>query len=144
MVVRMESTLKNIQSYMMASARFRDVTIGEPFGAPQTLHAALMLDNYAIPEVTLTNIIELRTIMIRLYAKAIEESREKTELLMDAAVSEVYEDFLGDVTMSNTIREVWPTGISTRFGFSTVDSTIFRIADITIPLIIDDSAELAR
>ena len=140
--MKMRAPLQAIQSHLKASARFRSVTIGEPFGPPEGLHAALMLESYAIPEVTLTGTIERRTITIRLYVAAIEESRESTEFVMDDAVSEVIEDFLGDIDLEGV--EIHPVGLTVRFGFQTISNKLYRIADISLPLTVYDSATLTR
>ena len=142
MVVKMKGPMQAIQSHLKASGRFRAVTVGEPFKPPEGLHAAIMLESYAIPEVTLNSTIERRTVIIRLYVAAIEESREAIEFAMDDAVSEIIEDLLGDIELAGV--EVAPVGLTVRFGFQTIGQKIYRIADLSLPVTIYDSAALSR
>lgn len=144
MAVKLKAPMQAIQSFLQASARFRAVTIGEPFAPPEGLQCAILLESYAIPQLTLASTIERRTLIIRIYTAASEESREATEFLLDDAVSEVIESFLGDFDLGGAIRNIEPTGITCRFGFQTIQQQLYRIADISLPMTVDDSATLRK
>ncbi len=144
MVVKLKGPMQAIKSFLAASGRFRAVTIGEPFSPPEGLACAVLLESYEIPMLTLASTIEKRTVIVRIYVAATEERREDIEFLLDDAVSEVIAAMLGDFDLGGDIREIDPTGITVRFGFQIIAQQQFRVADISLPMTVDDSATLAK
>ena len=145
MVVKLKSTLQALQGFLQASGRFQAVTIGEPKDPPDGVHGAIFLADYGMPMVMLNGgSVERRTVTVRIYINALREPRGDIEFLMDDIVSELLEDFCGDYDLGGTVRDIKPTEITTRFGYQTVGQVLYRIADITLPMTVDDSATFAK
>lgn len=143
MAVSLRATLQNLQSKLQAGGRFASVSIGEPMDPPNSPHAAIMLRRYENISTTLSGTIERRTVTIRVYSKAFNDPLGDTEFLMDSIVSEVTEDVWGEFDLGSTIRNPEPLGVAVDFGYQTVANTVYRIADINLPLIVDDNASFS-
>jgi hypothetical protein len=148
MVVKLKTTLQKLQGLLQASGRFGEVTIGEPKDPPDGVHGAIFLSDYGMPMVMLNGgTVERRTVTVRVYLNALREPRGDIEFLMDDIVSELLEDFCGDYDLGSTVRDIEPTGIRVTLGYQTIGEgprVMYRIADITLPLTIDDSATFAQ
>jgi hypothetical protein len=149
MAVTLRATLTAIQSYLQASARFDSVSVGEPLSAPAGISAAVLLSDNRIDALTLNSTIEIRTVVIRIYVSALAEPKSDTEFVLDETQAELIEDFCGDADLgTNGIRAIDVKNIVTRYGYQTIgaggNNAIYRICDITLPLIVDDSAALSQ
>jgi hypothetical protein len=140
MTVSLRTTLRTMQSALMATGRFNAVSIGEPLGPPQSIHASLFLGEYSHPLTTLTTTIERRTVVIRLYVNALAEPQEEIEFRLDEAIAQLQSDLLGDFDLGATVRTIDVTGMVARPGYQTVGNTLYRICDVLVPLLVDDSA----
>lgn len=144
-VVKMRPILQQVQSYLAASGRFPGgVSIGEPKSAVEHLHAALILGNAAVASTTLTTTIERRELVIRLYLNMLALESELTEYTLDDTYAEVVEDICNDLDLGTSgVRNIDVTGITFRPGYLSIGQTMYRVADITVPLVVDDSASFA-
>lgn len=141
MAVTIKPALEALQSHLVASARFRgNVEIGEPKDPPADWTAAILLQSYVMPATTLAKTIERRDVIIRIYRNALSEPRSHIEFEMDNAVSEVIEDLLGDFDVGGNVRNIDVTAMTVSFGYQSIGRTLYRIGDILVPMIIDDSA----
>jgi hypothetical protein len=149
MAFAIESTLRNLQSFIAQEAGLA-VQIGEPKMPPGgTIHAAIFMSEVRVPEVT-DKTIEVHEVIARFYHVLDLQSpdQEAPEIDLAALVQRVAESMLGDADLGGTVRNIdaagqYGTGISTLWGYETISGTTFRIADMTIPIIIDDSASVA-
>jgi len=137
--------LQKTHSFLAASARFPGgVTIGEPKAPPVALAAAVMLSSIGIPETTLTYAQGRLNLTVRLYADAFGTPLEDTELVIGQAVFELIEDFCGDFDFSDaSVRNLRPVDLTVAFGYLQLGGDVtkmFRIADISIPLNVNDVA----
>lgn len=149
MAVKLRDTLIQLKSYLQASARFNDVTVGEPLSPPSGVHGSVLLSDNRMDALTLTGTIEVRVVTIRIYVSALQEPKEDTEILLDDIQAELVEDFCGDFDLgSNGIRNIDVKNITTRYGYQTIgaggNNSIYRICDITLPLVVDDSATFVQ
>ena len=144
MVVKMKDTLRKIEGYLKGTQRLPSVSIGEPMDPPEDLHAAIMLSAYSNPATTLNGSIELRSVIVRIYINALQEPREEIEFKLDEAVSELHSDILGDFDLGGDIRNIEPTLMTVTFGYQSIAGVMFRIADILIPMTVDDNATMAK
>ncbi|HLA18302.1 MAG TPA: hypothetical protein VJ253_03185 [Dehalococcoidia bacterium] len=140
MVVRLKPVLQLLQGYLAASGHFASTSIGEPKDAPGNTHGAVMLAAYSIPATTLNRTIERREVSIRVYINAMREPVEEIEFDLDTIVGDIMEDLCGDFSLGGTVRNIDATAVVTRFGYQTISGMMYRLADITLPLIVDDSA----
>ncbi len=144
MVVKLKNTLKTIRESLKGTQRLPSVGIGEPMDPPEDLHAAIFLGPYSNPQTTLNGSIELRSVIVRIYINALREPREEIEFDLDEAVSELHSDILGDFELGGDIRNIEPTLMTVTFGYQSIGSVMFRIADILIPMTVDDNAAMAK
>ena len=141
MVVTMRTTLDVIAGYLAASGWCTGgAVIGEPRAAPSGLSGAVFMSRAEHPSTTLTGTIERRYVTIRLYIDAMQEPLENTEYDLDEATSQVVSDLLGDFDLGSSVRTIDVTLMTVEYGFQTVGTTLFRIADVIVPMIVDDSA----
>ena len=144
MVVKLKATLLAIQKHLGGTQRLPSVGIGEPMEPPEDLHAAIMLSAYSNPTTVLNASVELRSVIVRIYINALREPREEIEFDLDEAVSELHSDILGDFELGGDIRNIEPTLMTVTFGYQSIGGVMFRIADILIPMTVDDNATMAK
>jgi len=142
-----QGLLQKTHSFLSASARFPGgVTIGEPKAPPTALAAAVFLSSISITEATSYAQARLNLI-VRFYADAFAEPLENTETVMGAAAFELIEAFCGDFDFSDAnVRFLRPTDLTVTFGYLQLGKDVvkmFRIADIIIPLDVNDVAVFA-
>lgn len=149
MAFDVKSTLRSVESYLQASGyHAAGVQIGEPKQPPQTgFSAAVFMSHVGVATLTLTTTIELHVATVRVYRDMLAEPQENVELDMAVIVSKVMSDLAGEYDLGATIRNVdiggqYGTPLSARWGYLDVSGVMYRIADITLPLIVDDSATL--
>ncbi len=149
MAFDISTTLETIESYLSASGHVGAAQVGEPKHAPsEALFAAIYMTGVSVVSTTLNKTIEVHTITIRLYADGLADPASVSELALAQAVSQITGDLLGEFDLGATIRNVDVAGqyggnVSTQWGYVDVAKEIFRVADITLPLIVDDSATFA-
>ena len=144
-----KATLEQIATYLQKSGYFGQVTIGEPKAPPngEKLAAAVFIRSTAVAQLTLNGTIESHVLTIRIYRNMLKEPVDTIEFELAEAVSEVSNDLLGDVNLGDRVRAIDVGGIHAApyrvdWGYVPVNQTMFRIADITFGLIVDDSATL--
>jgi hypothetical protein len=152
MAFNIKSTLEAVQSHILSSGYAREiVSIGEPKQPPQggdsSFRFAIFMDNVEVVETTLNTSIEKITVAIRIYRNMLAEPVDRVELQMAEAVSELGSSLMGDFSLGDTIRNIdfgqYGGGFTINWGYVELGGTMFRIADFTLPLIVDDSATLA-
>ena len=152
MAYDLKGALIQLKSHLQAGGLFPGgVGIGEPFTPPDTPYASLIVGpEWTIPETTLVSPVELRQVTIRIYNKAMQEPVETNEFLISNIISELMEDIWTDFTFNEAnVRVVRPTEMSVRFGYQEIGRAaggaglMFRIADLIVPLQIDDSFSFA-
>ena len=142
------STLRTVESYLSASGYVPSVQIGEPKSPPKSeLSAAIFMTSVGIAQLTLNTTIEKHVVTIRLYRNMLSEPQENIELELAKVVQDIASDLLGDFDLGATIRNVdaggeHGTSLSTTWGYLDVGGTMYRVADINLPLTVDDSATL--
>ena len=137
-------TMRTLQSHLAAAGYFRHVQIGEPKSAP-TQRFTAAIDMVAIDphDITLAAICALYTMKVRVYDNMTHEPQEDVELEMAIVVDKVMNDLSGDFTLGGTVRGIDMAQLNTRWAFLEVDRTMYRIADISIPIIVNDVAVLS-
>jgi len=139
-----------IQSHFLASGYFRGVVIGHPWTPPtEKITVAIFMESQSILNLTVGGATqELHVVTARIFRPALSEPIADVESDIAEAVSLVQADLLADTTLGSTVMTIDPagmsgTGMSTAFGHVEIGGTNFRIADITIPLLVNDSATMA-
>ena len=145
MAKTLRTTMASLLSLLQAHGAIEQATIGEPMKPPEGFSA--MVETVRIRSVTstLTKTIETRTVRVRLYHKAaLNAPDEEMELRLLELVDDLIEDFLGDFDFDGTIRAIQPVGIEVDWGYQTIQNIAYRVADITIPMTVDDSATFTK
>mgnify|MGYP001589921058 CR=1 FL=1 len=146
-----KATLEQVHSYLAASGYFGGSQIGEPKAPPQgvKLFAAVYMMDASVTRVYVNGgLAENHVVQIRIYRNALLEPTKDIELELAIAVQQVASDLLGDYDLGATIREVDAGGMNgtpykTEWGHVDLGGVVYRVADITLPLNIDDSATAA-
>lgn len=142
MTVNLKDTIQVIQNHLTASAIFADVQIGEPMSAPDTgdkAWAAILLGPRRILETTLATSIEERSVIIRIYINVKREPQQDIEFEMDEIASDTLSRLGGDFELGGDIRQIWVVGMTGAPAYQTVGVNMYRLMDIMVPMIVDDS-----
>ena len=134
----------------MASGYFRGVVIGHPWAPPTgRITVAIFMETQDILSLTVGGTTqELYVMTARIFRPALSEPIADVETDIAEAVSLIQADLLADTTLGSTVMTIDAAGMSgtnmrTAFGHMELNSVNFRIADITIPLLVNDSATMA-
>ena len=144
-----KSSLQAISSYIQASGYVQKSTIGEPESPPtERLAASVYMGNTAIVSLTLNTTIEVHTVIVRFYMDMLREPTEQIEFKLAEVVSGIFNDLLGEYDLGATIRNIDAAGshgtsLGAVWGYTDVGGKMFRVVDLSIPLLVDDSATLA-
>ena len=149
MAFLVKATIQAVHSYLLSSGYVTEAQVGEPKAPPKTgLAAAVYMNRVSVASLTLSKTIELHVLTLRLYRDMLVEPLDEIEFTLAEAVSKIMEDLLGEYDLGATIRHVdaggiYGTSVGATWGYIDVGGTLFRTVDITLPLVVDDSATLA-
>ena len=149
MAFNIKSTIEAISSFLQAGGYIEKEGVGEPKSPPaEELSASVFMDSVGVVELTLGTTIEIHTVNIRLYMKMLQEPTEQVEYKLAEVVSDIGSDLLGDYDLGATIRNVDAGGskgsaMRAQWGYLDLGGTMFRVVDLFVPLLVDDSASLA-
>jgi hypothetical protein len=146
MAVDIEGILGAVVSHAMASGHFEKVNGHEPKAAPgKGLTAAVWVQAIApVPRgsglATTTGRIELRD---RIYTPMVQEPQDAIDPAVLTATIDLMGAYSGDFTLDGRIRNVDLLGqagvpLSAQAGYLNQDGRLFRVMDITLPLIVND------
>lgn len=146
MAFNVKATLSSLTSKAKASGKFTGgVMIGEPKKPVDSYTIAFWMQSATVAQVTLGTTIELHVVLARIHVLTLNDKSEDTELETARMASTYTEDILGDFDLAATIRKVdaageYGTPMGVEWGHVDVGGTLYRVSDITIPLVVDDSA----
>jgi hypothetical protein len=154
MAFNIQSTLDAIASHIARTGYVAEARIGEPSSPPDAidrLHAAIYMASATVVDLTLSTTIEQHVVTVRLYRRAAfgqGDDAGAVEKEMALAVSQVVSNLIGEFDLGATMRNIdvggqYGQGIQSEFGYVSIGNTMFRIVDITVPLIVDGSATQA-
>jgi hypothetical protein len=142
----LKTALLKTQNILAASGLFRGgVQIGEPKKAPNDIAAAVIIGNGSIEEIRYgASSLDRREIIVRVYINMLSEPEEEIEFLLDEMWVTVKPLLVVGLELGATgTYEVDVAGVTYSCGYVTVDQTVFRMMDISIPILIDDTATVA-
>ena len=139
-------TLRNVQGYLSASGYFANAIVGEPTQPPghQGITAALFMDSVEVVGTTLSGTIERHSVGLRMYRNMLNDPEGDADTELDQAVAHIEEDLLGDFDLGATIRNLDADGLSVDWGYVNVGGIEFRVADMELSFIVDDSASFTK
>ena len=150
-VFNITATLDAILSKVSASGHFRAGSqLGEPKSPPDGvgLFAAVFVNDIAVAGIVASgDTIERHDVTIRIYRNMLSEPIGDIEKDLAKGVTDLSNDLAGDYDLNSTVRAIDYGGIhgtplTTTWGYVDVSGTMFRIADIALGLIVDDSSTL--
>tara|TARA_Y100000310_G_scaffold326348_1_gene391138 strand:+ start:2279 stop:2734 length:456 start_codon:yes stop_codon:yes gene_type:complete len=151
MAFAIKSTLQAVETFLKASGYFQTVYVGEPKQPikAEKVSAAIFMANVAVTKLTLNSTIERHQVTVRIYRDALAEPQADTEYMLAEVVQKIVEDLAGDYDLGATIRAIdfagmEGAGLRTDWGYLDIGGSMYRIADISLPLVVDDSATLTQ
>lgn len=145
-------TMKALQSVLADTGYFEGgVLIGDVFSPPGHFTAALMAMDLLPSQTSLSGTIDVFTVRCRMYIPAgmTVADAETVELKAISAPLQVMAALAGKFTLAGTVRAIdWAGEESSnhyevKWGHLQFGGTIFRMADLDLPLIIDDNGLFA-
>lgn len=139
------TTINLVVSFLQKRGEYSFVQIGEPKSPPRgDLAASVFVSDASVVGVTLQTTIEIHELTIRLYRNMMEEPEEDNELRISQAVTGIVSDLLGDYDLGASVRNIavgeYGRTISATYGYLDVGGTMYRMVDISVPLVVDGSA----
>lgn len=146
----LNTALVNIRSHLEQMDELASAEIGLPRSAPTGPHAAVFLNGNRIPETTLNKSRETRTVTVRFYENANAPADEQ-EILLDKLQADFLEAVFGGFELGGEVVAVMPVEVTVEYGWSQVPvpsgagtgGPVYRVCDVNLPLLVDDSASFA-
>ncbi len=144
------ASLVALQSKVKASGFVPSCELGEPKQPPvDRLHAGIYMRDQRVSKVTLASTIEVHTAIVRLYMNAFIEPAGTTETELARTASNLQADWFADYNLGDEIRNIDIAGeegeaVGAAWGYVDVGGTMYRLCDITVPMIVDGSATPAQ
>ena len=152
MAFNIADTLRVILSHIAASGHVSSSSLGEPVGPPggDKLHGAVYMRSTGVSSLYVDGgTRENHVAVMRLYRPVLRQPQAESELELALAASELLEDLVEDYTLGSNIREIDIAGgqgggsLTTDWGHVEIGGVMYRVVDITVPIVVDDSATAA-
>ena len=120
--------------------------VGEPKGPRDGpgLSAAIFMTSAAIAATTLQHPIESHVVTVRLYQDMLAEPTADIELELSQALGQLIDDLMSDIDFGGEIRNIDAGGqyntMSANWGYVDLGGTMYSIADLNVPLTVDDTS----
>lgn len=146
-MLNISGILSVIQSHAAESGYFDQVLLHEPKSAPTTdgLTAAVWVERVgpAPRNSGLKFTSALLTFSVRVYGSMLSEPQDDIDMNMVEAVDALLSAYSGDFQLGGESRQIDLLGqtgtmLECRAGYLGIDNKIFRVMDITLPVIVDD------
>ncbi len=148
MAFLIQATFDAIRDALAKTNYFSTVQIGEakapPTDAKLTVH--IWVNGMRHVATTGDKTIQVYTLTMRMMLPTnFQEPVESIEVELTEAVSKGDEGLMADFTLGATVRNIDVVGqygvaYTVDFGYIDIGGKVFRMADFTMPLIVDDSA----
>jgi len=144
------ATLNAIGSFLEAGGYFTaGVVRGEPKLPFSGRATAYWMNGFSVYEATLAAPREIHRVAVRFYTPFLEDPTGKIETDLASAASKLLEDLSGDLDLGATITNVDIAGsvgepLNGIWGHVTLGDTVYRVVDIDIPLLVDDTATFTQ
>lgn len=152
-VFRIKDTMVKLQSHLRAMGNVYEAVIGEPSqpftpaGQTQRVAAAIWFVSW-FPTLTLATSVEGFVLNVRLHIDAFAQPLGDHELALVDTCNEFTTDLQQDYTLGGTVREIdisgqFSPGMTAEAGRITLSTQMYRIIDITVPVVVNDVATQA-
>jgi len=153
MAFDISNSLHAMETYCENLGLFQTVQIGEPKSPlGQGYHVAIFMASVSISAVYAGgDTRENHVVTVRIYRDMLaEQSNPQLNLETDMAsvLSKLIGNLLGDTDLESTVMSIDAAGmdggaVTSTFGYADVGGTMYRIVDISIPMIVNGSATLS-
>ena len=153
MAFDIKNTLHAVETYVQNLGLFSTVQIDEPKQpVGQGLHAAIYMQSVSVIMVYVGgDTRESHVVQLRVYKDMLAENTDPQNNLeseLASVVSKLMENLLGDTDLESSIMSIDAGGMdgggmSATYGYLSLGGVMYRVVDITIPLIVNGSATLA-
>jgi hypothetical protein len=141
------AVFNSLESHVLATGLFRQVNTHEPKKAPPDagLTAAVWMDRVAPhPAASGLQITTAVTVyMIRIYTNMLAEPQDAIDPAVLAATDTLFTSLHGDFELGGNARNIDLLGetgnqLSAQAGYVDIDGVLYRVMDITVPVIVND------
>jgi hypothetical protein len=139
--------LTRVADHGRAAGTFERVLIGEPKSPPgQGRTMAVWAGPVGPASSGLSSTSLVMRFAVRVYVPMLKQPQEDIELSAVAAADVLMAAYNGDFSLGGAVRNVdifgeYGTALTVDPGYVTLDSTMFRVMDINLPLVINDVYE---
>ncbi len=146
MALNTAATVNALESHLLATGLFRRVNTHEPKNAPDTGMTASLIASTIDPTQSsgLASTSAVVVYQARIYLGMLNEPQDAIDPTIIVAVDTVINAITADFELGGNARAVdllgmaGQGGLSATAGYVTVDTTMYRIMDISIPVIHND------
>lgn len=147
MALNTKATIQALESRVLATGFFKRVNTHEPKNAPDTgLSAALFVSSVG-PDPTASGLAATSAVVVytlRLYLGMLNEPQDDIDLSVVVALDQIFTDLSSDFDLGGNARNIdllgatGTGGLNATAGYVTVDTTMYRVMDITVPIVHND------
>jgi hypothetical protein len=134
-----------VQSHAQATGHFETVALHEPKNAPGSGVTAAIWGSRIRPtrQSGLTSVSVVLVLNIRIYTSMLQEPQDAIDAALTLAADALFSAYCGDFELGATSRNIDIFGsegfnMECVFGYINQDGTIFRTADILLPIVVND------
>ena len=135
-----------VQDQLLTTGLFESVNLHEPKSAPSNgVTAAVWADRVEpLPRASgLNSTTGYVVLMVRLYTPMLQQPYDGIDPRMVSAVDTLMTKYSGAFTLTGKVRNVdllgeFGTALSARAGYLDQDRKMYRVMDITLPLVVND------
>ena len=139
-----EALMNSIVSHCLTLGVFESVNMHEPEGNAGNYFAALWVQSIDPVQTSGLASTSVRVAFtLRLYSNLVAKPGDEVDPNLAGAVSDVMEGLSADFTLAEQAREIdllgqYGLGLSAKAGYLNLSGAVYRVMDITVPVIVDD------
>lgn len=144
MTIDIRTILTRVADHGRASGAFERALIGEPKSPPGTGRTfAVWTEPIGPASSGLSSTSLVMRFTVRVYVPMLEQPQDEVELDAVMGADVLMAAYNGDFTLGGAVRNVdifgeYGQALTVEPGYVTLDSTMFRIMDINLPLVVND------
>lgn len=136
--------MNSIVDHCLTLGVFESVNMHEPEGNPGNYVAALWVQTVdPVKSSGLATTTVRVAFTLRIYSNIVAKPADEIDPNLAGAVSDVMEGMSADFTLGEQAREIdllgqYGPGLSAKAGYLNLSGAVYRVMDITVPVIVDD------